>query len=495
VPTRNYARDQVWLMPPSLGDLVPTDHVARFVAGFVDALNFTELGLVTQPGRMGAPSYPARALITAWIYGFMTRTRSSRTLETAIHERVPLMWLMAGLRPDHSTLARFFQDNHKVIAELYRKTVHVAIDTGLVDFALQAIDGTKVSALSKDKTLSRPELEALLKRVDETVQHVVQTVQQELAPEAPAPSTPHLPAELQDAQQLRARIQAALAEITAREAERKSDVPAADPQASAPQGPKVHLADPEAVTMKGRHGFVTGYNAQAAVDSAEGVIVAAEAVADPTDSASLVPMLDAIQGNTGRLAQTTTADSGYHSADNLEALAQRPTTAYIADPKLRGKRSPQRWAYHKDHFVYDRASDTYTCPAGQRLTYAFTQTKKHYGNRKVRVYACHDCQNCPHAAECTPSAKGRRIRVTPQDALLQAHRERLGSEPAKQAIRRRGAVIECVFGILREHLGLNRFLRRGLDNVRAEWKLLCAAFNLHKLYHHWRCAMAAPALA
>jgi len=327
-------------------------------------------------------------------------------------------------------------------------------------------------------------LTLLLQRAEEAIAAFGDEAGQEGGPAAKEEPTRAMPAELSNALQLKEKIQEALAEIDKRERERKAHKKGAlDPKTGKPRGPKVHLADPEAVTMKGRRGYVVGYNGQAAVDSKAQVIVAADLVASATDNEQMVPMLQEIKDTAGRLADETTFDGGFHSATNLEAVANEPTEVYVPDPVMGRKgRSPARWAYHKDHFEYDPDPDTYHCPEGKTLSFAYQTVQKRRGNRVIRVYQCHECLHCPHFGECTKDRSGRRIKIGRQDELLKSHRKKMATEEATAKMKLRSAVVEPVFGILREHLGLRRFLRRGLENARAEWFLLCAAYNLKKIW-------------
>lgn len=492
MPERPYTRDQAWLLPPSLDELIPADHVVRFIASFIESLDFGALHLKSaQP--MGASAYPAEVLVAAWIYGFMLHVRSSRKIEVAARERVPLLWLLGGHHPDHSTLARFFRANRQAMKGLFRQTVGIAIEVGLVDFALQAVDGTKVSVLSRDKILSRQDLQALAEKTEQAIVRLEQATMTEEERDQAGGETARLPKDLTDAKRLRQQVQAAVDEVARREAARTAcHGGALDRETGEPIGPQVHLADPEAVLMKGRHGFVVGYNAQAVVDSKAQIMVGAEVVASATDTASLLPMLQEAEESSGRPADVSLADAGYHSAQAVAALEQAGRKVYVADPALRRKgRSPEEWAYHKDHFRYDAETDTYTCPQGQVLRFAFLMTNKGEAGTTKRVYECRACAGCPAQAECTRDRSGRRIHVGPHDEVLKAQRAKLRSAVVKEILKKRSGIVEPVFAVVREHLGLIRFLRRGLENVRAEWYLLSAAYNLLKV---WRLKWC-PALA
>jgi transposase len=404
-------------------------------------------------------------------------------LEKAAREHIPVMWLLGSQHPDHTTLARFFKSHCEAFRCLFKRTVRAAVAADMVDFALQAVDGTRVSSLSRDKTLGQEELDVLWAKTEEAIAELERALAAEGDGDEAELAGQDIEAELARLKEKQERIKAAEAEIERREKERKSQHPErANKRRGKAARTKVHLADLEAVTLKGRHGLVTGYNAQAAVDSQEQVIVGAEVAASATDNDLLMPMLNTIQEMAGHLAEKTVLDAGYHSASNLEASQVAETDLYLADPALGRQASPQKWAYHKDHFEYDEEQDIYTCPEGRTLRYEYTTQSIGDNAPSIRVYRCRDCADCPNNDDCTRDVKGRRIRIRVEDKQLKQNRRKLLMESSKGIMKRRGAIVEPVFAVLREHHGLRRFLRRGLKNVCAEWHLLCAAYNLKKLW-------------
>ena len=173
MPLRDMDRDQMWLLPPSLDELLPLDHPARFVAEFVDALDregWAELGVEIDGGPMGAPAYHPRALLNVWLYGFMTGVRSCRKLEAACRDQIPYLWLTGWQHPDHNTLWRFYRDHRRAMRKLFERTVRTAVTMELVNLAVQAVDGTKVGAnAARDRTYNAEELGRLLNRVGKAV--------------------------------------------------------------------------------------------------------------------------------------------------------------------------------------------------------------------------------------------------------------------------------------------------------------------------------------
>jgi transposase len=454
-----------------LEELIPADHPARYVAAFVDELDrvaWSELGVASDGSARGAPGYHPRVLLGVWLYGFMSGVRSSRKLEAACRDQVPFLWLTGWQRPDHHTLWRFYAGHRSAMRGLLARTVRVAVATGLVDLAVQAVDGTRVAgSAARERTLDADGLADLLGRIETAI---AELEAQNEGGDDPPPT--RLPPELERQQVLRERVQEALARVT------DEDGPA-----------RANLTDPDATLQKTRGGgFVAGYNAQAVVagvtapeaGGAGGLLItAADVTTDRDDHGSLVPLFEQAERLTGAPIETGLADGGYHSAANLAACAARGRDILMPDPQAPRPGQP----YHKDRFGYDPVADAYTCPHGQRLTFHghVSRGPARPPDRKYRASSV-ACAACPVRAACTPATtKGRSLTIGPDDPRLRAHRTLMATDDAKTAYRRRKTLPEPAFGILKEQQAARRFLLRGLANVRAEWSLLATAFNLRTL--------------
>ena len=142
MPVRCFSRDQAWLFPPRLEDLIPNDHPARFVAAFVEAMErgvWIDFGVYLDGDRLGAPSYHPVAMLCAWIYGFMVGVRSCRKLEMACRDQLPFLWLTGWQCPDHNSLWRFYKEHRSAMRKLFKRTVKTAVKMGLVDLAVLAV--------------------------------------------------------------------------------------------------------------------------------------------------------------------------------------------------------------------------------------------------------------------------------------------------------------------------------------------------------------------
>lgn len=475
MPLRPLNREQVWMLPPTLGELIPNDHPARFVAEFVDALDRTawvELGIGIDGEPLGAPAYHPRALLCVWLHGFMTGIRSSRKLEAACRDQVPYLWLTGFQHPDHNTLWRFYQAHRDAMRRLLKYTVATAVELDLIDLAVQAVDGTKIAAnAAGDRTYNAADLQRLLNRTEAAISEL------EAQNEGGDDSIPaRLPERLQTAKTLKQRVKDAMNRLAQQERIKR-----------------VNLTDKDAQLMKGRNGIITGYNAQAMVsplnpETARGsgmLITAVEVVNSASDSCQLAPMLEKAEEITGQRVHITLADGGYHTAASLEAGENRGQLLVMGERYKDSCTGP----YFKDRFKYDAASDSYTCPHGHRLPFRGMRTSKLTGSRSIRMYrgSRTACRSCPAFGICTRDAHaGRALWVGPSDILLRKHLQWMKTSEARSLYARRQQLSEPTFGILKDQMGARRFLLRGLANVRAEFSLLATAFNLRTLCRVWK---------
>lgn len=478
MPIREFHRERRWLLPPSIDEALDAAHPARFVGAFIDALPaeaWREMEITLEGSAVGAPAYDARALLGAWAYGFMIGLRSTREMEVACREQIPFLWLTGGQTPDHNTLWRFYHKHRARVRTLLTETVSTAARAGLVDLAVQAVDGTRVEAnVRRDGTLDEAGLARLLRRTE------MRIAEMEAQESGDGAGLPPLPEQLR-AEALAARVREALAEVQAADGPRR-----------------VNLTDPDAKLLKTRRGYLTGYNAQAMaspVVDADGtpcgqLITAADITPEVNDAHALLPMMEQAEANTGVAAEVTLADAGYHSGANLMACADAGRTVVIPDQQQAWLSRP----YHKERFTYDETRDSYTCPAGQRLSFFGSKRDRHGGT--VRRYRAQPgvCAACPAFGACTRDQRnGRTLQAGPHERVLHAHRLWQATDQARQLGAMRRWLIEPVFSVVKDRQRGRRFLLRGAEHVWAEWGWLATGFNLRALARVWQRSMAACA--
>ena len=456
--------NQKWMFPPSLEDLLEKDHPARFIREFVDAMDLEELGFRMRKSDEGRPNYAADLLLKVWLYGYLERIRSSRKLEKACRQHLALMWLTGMNYPDHNSLWRFWKDNRRALKKVFKQTVRVAIDTGLVDMVLNAVDGTKIPAQSAtDKAWIQKQLQKRLAKLDAWLDRAMAEVEKAEKKES---GEYRLPEELAEKQKLKQKIEESLTRL--KEEERSS----------------MHPDEPDARMMKTRDGIRLSYNAQAVVDGKEGIIVASEVTTEQNDWQQLVPMLEKVQEQTGTVAEETLADAGYCSGEQLDA-AEKAKYSVLVNLDGVQKAEEAGGPYHSSTFIYDPDNDCCICPMGQKLE--FRHTRKHKDKSyETRVYRCSSAKQCPVRKQCTKDPKGRAVERSPYSDAILRQREKQRDKAKADLLRKRKTIVELAFARVKHFLEFRRWSMRGLDKVDAQWDFVCAVVNLGRIYPVWR---------
>ncbi len=408
----------------------------------------------------GLAAYDPRMMVRLLIYGYCRGVASSRRMERATYEDVAFRYLAADEHPDHDTIADFRKEHSAALSQLFVQVLRLCQQAGLVKLGHVALDGTKMKAnASKHKAMSYERMGEAEKKLEAEVKALLEEAARVDAEEdgkyGKGKRGDELPAELQrretrlakireakaalereareQAEKERAQVEARLKERAQQEAERGRRFGGRPPEAPDPEKAKPeakaqrNFTDPDSRIMKdgATKEFVQAYNAQAAVDSGAQVIVAASVTQDANDKKQLVPMLEQVKIVTGSKPQQATADSGYFSEAN------------VTDARLVG-------------------IDLLVSPDRQ----------KH--GEQVPV--------------ATGPPVGSPPGLSPTPSPAQAMRNKLRTPQGRAIYKMRKAVVEPVFGQIKEQRGFRRFLLRGLANVTAEWNLICATHNLLKLY-------------
>jgi len=462
--------EQILMFPPSVEDWVDEDHPARFIRDFVDSLDLGKLGIEIPDSDTGRPPYAPDLLLKVWLFGYFNRIRSTRKLEKGCLENMGMIWLTGRNAPDHNSLWRFFKANKKSLKHLFKQSIRVALKADLIGLALHAVDGTKIQAVSSNDEARGREglersLESISERLDRTIADAMTEIERAEREEA---GEYRLPQSMQDGLKRKQRIQEALKELD--ESDKKS----------------VHPSEPEARFMKNRRTKDLSYNAQAVADQKSGLIVAADVVTDGADNGQLVPMLDKVKESLGAVAEENVADGGYFSSGQIGLADEREYGILIgkSSGEIVSERGADADPYHRSRFVFDQERDCFICPEGRLLP--FHQRKINGKNHnEVRRYRCRDFQTCSNRWKCSQSKNGRLIDLSVYEAALERHRSKREKPENKERLKARKKIIEPVFAWIKNALGFRRWTVVGIDNVKAQWDLICTTINLRKLYNHW----------
>ena len=367
---RPWPVDQAQLLPPSVSDFVPAGHVAHFVRDLVreqlDLSAITE----TYSELRGYPPFDPVMMTALLLYSYSQGVYSSRRMARACEERLDFLAVTAMNRPDHRTIAKFRRRHLSALGGLFVQVLRLCQQAGMADLGHVALDGTKIKAnASKRKAMSyermlkaepqlKAEVEAWLtaaERADEAEDAALGEARGDEMPDWVADKTRRI-AKIKEAKtaleaeakvQAQAKAKAAAERALLKEQRKRKGRPAepkakpappvadAEPEPTPQPKAQRNFTDPESRIMKGPDGFLQGYNAQAAVDAKAQIIVAHGLSDCSADSGQLEPMVKAIRANTGRNPAEFSADAGYCSDANLQALDKQKINAFVATGRQR----------------------------------------------------------------------------------------------------------------------------------------------------------------
>jgi len=425
---RPYEPDQTFLMPVSMRDWLPGDHLAYFISDVVDHLDLSVIMDRYTREERGYPPYHPAMMVKVLLYAYCIGVGSSRKIEKRLCEDIAFRVLAANNTPDFRTISDFRKDHLKALAGLFLQVLKLCQKAGLVKLGHVALDGTKIKAnASRHKAMSYKRMKEEETRLEAEIAELLKKAEAEDEEEdrryGKDKRGDELPKELAFRENRLKKIRearTALEEDAKREAEvgvTSNKKPTGVPDDKAQR----NFTDPESHIMPapgGKH-FIQAYNAQAAVDSANQVIVAAEVTNKPTDRGQAEPMMEVVKSNTGQLPRQMSADAGYFSSDAVTNLTTIGIDVYMPPDKI-----------------------------GHRFT-------------------------------LPPAPRGR---IPENLSIVDRMRRKLKTKKGRERYGLRKELPEPVFGQIKQVRGFNQFLLRGSDNVSSEWKVICTGHNLLKLF-------------
>jgi transposase len=474
-----------------LEEALPADHPVHV---FVDLVRSVDLGhFVVPPGPKGEKPYHPHALFGVLAWGYLHGVRSARKLARLARQEATFVYLAGGGQPNYRTLARFRRENAAAFTAVFQETVVLALRLGLAKLGHVALDGTKLRAnSSKHKAMSYGRMRQRETQLREEIARLVEraaaqddTEDQEYGADSDGYA-------VDDELALREARLAKIRAVRERwEAEERAEQGLPDDQAPAID-PKEQrsFADGDARMMLLKRGeYAYADNAQAAVDALNGVIVAAEPTNVVPDEGHLpallldVRRLRAGEGRSAAAPTTASADAGYFSHANAGADGDGIDLLIAAGRDDPAARSTADGAlFSAAAFGYDPAADAWLCPGGTRLVRQVTPPGATGRPAKHRYHADPTaCAACPLRARCLPPGADHRVLVVHRGRGAGAMRLKLRRPDARRRYARRKAIVEPVFGQMKEDRGFTTLSLRGLALARAEYLLACLAHNLGKL--------------
>ena len=466
------SRSQTFLLPKTIEQYVETDNPVRFIDAYVNTLNMEKLGFThSTPQELGRPAYNPKDLCKLYLYGGLNHIRSSRKLERECKTNLEAMWLLKGLAPDFKTIADFRKDNPSAIGALFKEFVAFLKGLSLYGAKQVAVDGTKLRAVnSNDKAFTQRALAKRIKVMEKSVKHYLEELDAQDKREASDEQQANCEVG-QDAKAFEVDKLAALLEK-----KQKSEEILDRMQKTGEK--QIALTDPDCRQMM-NHGRVEScYNMQAAVDSKNHLIINYLVTNEASDLNQLSGVAICAKETLDVEQIDCISDRGYFDFMQIKQCADNGVTPFVAVRHSGNGGSLVSPEFRAEKFLYDKTSDAYVCPAGQRLNFYYNANR--YGMDRL-VYKCDKrvCSLCQFfMTKCTSNKEGRVIWRWVHEEVIDDMRKRMKSHPEIMSKRKR--VVEHTFGTLKRAFGAPYLLLKGLRKVSGEVGLLLLSYNLRR---------------
>jgi transposase len=529
INVRSVDREQLYLMPPSVTDWLPEDHLAFFVLDVVSELDLEDFRASYRDDGRGGAVYDPALMLGVLFYAYCTGERSSRRIERRLVEDVAYRVLAANQSPDHATLARFRRRHQDAIAALFVQVLGLCVEAGLVDSTLVALDGTKMQAdasfyANRTREQLAEEILAEAESTDAAEDERLGDRRGDELPDAwskPSGRRERIRAALDALDAQRARdYDTRMAERAERQrvSGKKLRGPEPSPSPARPaRERRANVTDPDSRIIATGHSALQGYNAQATA-TVDQIVLAAEVQATTNDQPHFLAMVEATKANLaeaghGESIGTIVADAGYWTAAN--GTADVGANVLIPTKKSSWRKQPAPDDDKLAVLARVNRGELSQRAAGEILGVSYTwvrdMTKRYFSTDGERIAATSD----PEPDDWIPVIE-RHVRgeISQRAAIdqLQVSQTRVKAmvahvrgeaieptiarrnmdqklaEPANAALyARRKQAIEPVFGNVKANLRFRRFSLRRIGAVNAEWRLICTSHNILKL---WRASTA-----
>ena len=497
-------RKQNLLLPPSLDELVPENHMVRVVDAVIDRLDISDI-LSTYRGG-GNSAFNPKMMLKVLVFAYLSNVYSSRRIEDLLRRDIYFMWLAGMKRPDFRTINYYRGKRLKEgFDAVFTQVVQLLHEEGFVSLKVQYIDGTKIESVANKYTFVwrgsvekydarlKAKTEALLRQIEQN--HSIETRENPAAGELTAEEVAERVGRIRekvDADNLSKEERKALKQIETDAVPRlnryKEQLETMGCRNS------YSRTDPDATFMRMKEDAMLngqlkpGYNVQISTENQ--FITNFGIYQRPADTLTMISYLESFKTRYGMQSEEIVADSGYGSEENYEYMFRNGMTPYV---KYNMFHVEQRRLYRNDPFrvsnlFYNPQDDFYVCPMGQKMK--FIRQEKRYTasgyQQTVSVYRARRCEGCPLRGQCHKSKHDRQIEVnhTLDDYKARA-RELLTSEQGLKHRSNRPIEPEAVFGQIKECGRFRRLRLKGLTGAKIDFGLKALAHNMRKLARAW----------
>ena len=455
-------RNQLPLFASSIDDAIAQDNQIRLIDLFVDSLKLADFGFAFDFVENGRPAYHPSDLLKLFIYGYLNRMRSSRTLEKECNRNIELMWLLKGLVPDHNTIANFRKNNPKAIARVFRATVKLASHFELIGGSLVAGDSTKLRAQNSKKNNFNPnKIERHIAYIDARLEEYNLALAKE-------------DGDVLEKQSIAKKIK--------KHSIQKQKYIGYQNTIDATGVTQISTSDPDSRQIMTRNNISeVAYTVQTTVDALHNIPIDFK-VTNENDSKAMGGMLRRAKTILGNNNFTAIYDKGYHTGSEFDYANRLGVDVLVAIPGV-SAHAPDL-AFDVENFKYNITTDSYTCPANETLTTNGNWYAKKNGKSitKMKHYKTNACLNCKLFTKCTKNAKGRLIERSQYAHLIYQNKVRI--ENNYEIYRRRQAIVEHPYGVIKRQWDFYYIMtKKTIKHASADVGLIFSAYNLRRIFN------------
>ncbi len=456
-------REQIQMQ--SLNDTILETNPVHVVEAFVENIDLDKLGFIKVLLKSeGRPSFESKVFLKIYLYGYLNGIRSSRKLERECIRNIEMQWLLHGLRPNYHSICDFRKVNPEALRNLFKMFVSFLKDAELVAGETIAIDGTKSRAHNSKKNNFNQ------KKIDRHLAYIE------------ARSEEYMTAlESNDVKDDAVKV-TNLQEKLERLKTNKLSYELLEQKLKASGEPQISTTDEDARALLVQGQVVeVSYNIQAAVDAKHKLVVATHTI-NRNDRNALADIALEVKENLSVDTFTALLDKGFHNGGQIQQCQDANIKTIVAYPELvNTNETGTTKAYMVSEFVYEKASDTYTCPQGETLHTKGTWHNKKDGEKiqfKFKQYRTPKCKTCPVKHLCTAQKGGRVIQRSEFADAVEANNKRYDENP--KLYRQRQEINEHIFGTIKRQWGYYYTNLKGLEKVNGEHSLIMFVYNLKR---------------
>jgi len=480
---KNYSPDQLMMMSLNLSDTYPEGTFERFLVEMLQEIDTN--GFYDYEDKGGESPFNPKSMLGIIFYGIIRGEFSLRKMSENCHTHTGYMLVSGYATPNYSTIGRFINNHHDEIRDVFCQLVYLASEKGFIDYTTVGIDGTKIFAnASKEYSGSIEDFKKREKRLKKKITRFLEKSAKSIDEDETKRYNKKIMKYKKERQKISDFLERAKKQYKSAE---KKEI-------------KQNITDPDCRVMKTGGSVKEAYNAQSVVDSKSEIIINTEVSNEHNDKSMFVPMYEKTQEvmknrpNTNLENKTKfLADNGYHTEETVIYISDNKIDAYIPEGSTKNfyddKEKKRKRLGIKDCKIEKEGSQVILeCPGGTRVDHYYMAKNKGKDCFRFTIRDCDHCQACTHYKICVGNLKNKvkefELKKRTFDNLekLKKFSDKLKTKKAKKIYRKRIRLAESPFAHIKEIFKFKKFYRRGLEKSNTVWNLVCAAYNLRKMY-------------